>query len=211
MGLGWIKIDIILEQCWKDGQIDDEEYVDLLCDEDFERMILNEEWVLHILELIRNKEPLISVPKTNEEVYKLNGLKFAALCELDDISAIVAFNKTLLKEDSMITLPQEHEDMIQVNQVYENTFPDDIEFIKPHIDEIVTGIKKRLEGSYIWESSTIKKLWRDGMINQEECEKRLGKLGMPDSKSLWFMRHYSKTCKTGKEKTVLTIKPSNNI
>jgi hypothetical protein len=88
MGLGWIKINIILEQCWKDDLIDDEGYIDLLCDEDLERLTLKDEWVLHVLELIRNKEPLISLPKTNDEVYKLNELKFAALCELDDISAI---------------------------------------------------------------------------------------------------------------------------
>ena len=97
----------------------------------------------------------------------------------------------------MITLPQEHEDTVQyceeiikeiettLKTIYKNTFPDDIEFEEPLIDEIVTGLKKRLDGSYLWESSKIKKLWRDGLIDKEECEKRLGELGLPDSKSLW--------------------------
>jgi hypothetical protein len=127
----------------------------------------------------------------------------------------------------MITLPQEHEDTVQyceeiikeiettLKTIYKNTFPDDIEFEEPLIDEIVTGLKKRLDGSYLWESSKIKKLWRDGLIDKEECEKRLGELGLPDSKSLWamrwMMRKYKllKDPKTGKEKTRLNIKPSN--
>lgn len=115
MGLGWIKINIILEQCWKDGLINDEKYIDFLFDGDLKRLTLTDEWVLHVLDLIRIKKPLISVSKTFDEVYKLNELKFAAICELDDISAFEAFNKILLEEDSMIVLPQEHEDMIQLS------------------------------------------------------------------------------------------------
>jgi len=259
--LEWVLLYIILEQCWKDGLIKYEEYLDLLWGKVGIKSV-KKEWISHIIWLVSDCQPLISVPKANDEVYKLNERKITALLDLDEYSAIDEFIKLMNDEDFLIILPQYQEDTIQlmmsllrdgegqpklsrfetgmvqyieqmikeidkprsaaqfyenVHNMYEQTFPDDIDFEEPEIDKFVEGISNRLKGTYIWESSKIKKLWRDGLINQEECEKRIGDLGFPDNKSIWVMRWIKRRYKllkdpeAEKEKTILKIRPSNKI
>jgi hypothetical protein len=208
--LGWIKIFIVLEQCWKDGLINDDEYVDLLCNLENEEFELKDEFMQHIINLILAGEPLVEMQKINNEVYKLDENLLAV--SLQEDPSIDSFIKLIRKEESLKTEPKLKDGNIEL-KLYENFELDE----EPDYDGIIKSINERSKGNWIYEYDNLKQQWKDGLITKNEFENRAGDLGVPDRESLWklkgFRRIYecSKSNKKTSEKTIIRIYPQMQI
>ncbi len=205
--LGWIKIFIILKQCWKDGLINDDEYVDLLCNLENEEFELEDEFMQHIINLILAQEPIIEIQKVNDEVYKLN--ENALAMNLQENSSIDNFVRLIRKEESLKTEPKLKDENLELK--YENFELEE----EPDYAGIIKSINDRRKGKWINEYDDLNQLWKDGLIDKNELEDRLGELGVPDKESMWKLRGFrriyqcSKSNKKRSEKTIIRIYPKN--
>lgn len=76
------------------------------------------------------------------------------------------------------------------------------------------SINKRSKGNWINEYDNLKQLWKDGSIDKNELEHRLGDLGVPKQGTLFMLKGFRRICsksnKKRSEKTFIRIYPNTN-